>query len=271
MRYLLFKRKIHDILESGNNMRHPGYAIYKLTSVINSGETENSETIIAKALLSIRDEIEGRSMDDIAAEFFVSQAGISRFIRKLGYKNFNEFKSDLQASAFNMKTRTPVIGKDYESASEDLYEEMKRVAEGIRTLNRKDVLKTVEGLKKYKNIYFIGSELSMNILRLLQLKLISQGKNVYTVYKERYQTETLNKLTDDDLLIAVSMGQRWYISIADELKAKKRHGRRILWTVCEDHQDRDQFDRIVMIGHTDDPNIGYHYLMQFAMIIYQMM
>lgn len=252
-------------------MIYPGYAIYKLTSVVNSGETENSDTIIAKALFSIRDEIEDRSMDDIAAEFFVSQAGISRFIRKLGYKNFNDFKADLHASVFTMKERTPVIGKDYETAMDDLYEEMKHVAEGIKTLDRMDVLKTVERLKKYQNIYFIGSELSMNILRLLQLKLISQGKNVYTLYKESYQAETLNKLKDGDLLIAVSMGQRWYVSIADELKAKKRHGKRILWTVSEDHQDIEQFDRVVMIGHTDDPNIGYHYLMQFAMMIYQMM
>lgn len=246
--------------------------VYWLTNLVNVGETENSDTMIAKALMSIRHEIGSWSMDRIAQEFYVSQAGISRFIRKAGYRNFSEFKSALQESVYIVEKSNPAIGKNYTDALDSVYTRLKPVPEGLKELDRDDVENTLGLFEKYENIYFFGSELSMSIIRLLQVKLVSQGKNVYAIHNMDYQAEIIGKLTENDLAISISMGGRWFELIKTKLKKDYvKAGSLILWTVSDDHSDRDVFDRVLMMGHADDPNLGYHYLMQLVMLLYEMM
>lgn len=95
--------------------------------------------------------------------------------------------------------------------------------------------------------------------------------NVYTLYKLDYQLEILKSIRQDDLIIVLSMGQRWYKIFAQESLGESRKPVKMLWTANPDHEDRQLFNVVADIGKTDDPNIGYHYLMQYVLLIHQML
>jgi len=245
--------------------------IYKLTNIVNTSDSESNDTIIAKALLSLRNEIDQWTLEEIAKKYYVSQPSISRFIRKLGFDGFSAFKSALRNSTYTVEYVNPVIQKEFKQATDDIYKDLHQIIEGIKLLKEEDVRDVIKIMMKHENIYFIGSELSMAIVRLLQVKLIALGKNVYTLYKNSYQSEIMKRTTEKDLVIVLSMGQRWYYFLGKEHINKKHKENRMLWTVTDEHEDMDYFDEIVMIGNTKDANLGYHYLMQYVMLLYQMM
>lgn len=249
-------------------MREPNYLLYALTNIINAADEENSNTIIAKAFLELRNEINDWTLDRLAAEYYVSQAGISRFIKSLGYKNYNDFRSSLQESQYVVERINYADPQPFDAASAKIYEDLHKVTEDFRDLDRRSIDNAVQQLRNHDTIWFIGSELSMGIIRLLQMKLIAMGKTAYTLYSIHYQKEILRKAGKDDLVVTVSLGQRWFSIFEKDFIESKHAGKRMLWTVVENHSCTDRFDSIVMMGKTDDANLGYHYLMQFILLMY---
>jgi len=80
------------------NVDFGSYLLHWLTMFVNTREDMTNDVMVARALIELRDEIEDWSQDDIAEAYFISQASISRFIKKLGFKNFNEVRTALKKS-----------------------------------------------------------------------------------------------------------------------------------------------------------------------------
>ena len=244
--------------------------LFDLANIVNTAEHETNDVIIAKAFLELRDEIDNWTQEQIARKYFVSQAGISRFIGKLGFSSFGQLKNSIRMSQMVIAKMNPAIQRDFQTASTEIRSQLMEVADSIVSLDQREIAETIRLIKEHDTIYFIGSELSMAICRLLQVKLIGNGKNVYTIYNQNYQNEILRFIRPSDLIVVLSMGQRWYKIYARDSLEKNRDPLKMLWTVKPDHEDRQLFRYVVDIGKTDDPNIGYHYLMQFVLLLYQM-
>ena len=247
------------------------YFLYYLTMFVNTSEEVTNDVIIAEALIELRDEIDSWSQDDIAAKYYVSQASVSRFIKKWGFSNFAQLRTALHRSAMNSVILNPPSNQPFSQVVKELHDEMTEVAESLLTIDERDVRAILRDIHDHKTIWFIGSELSMSVTRLLQVKLTGMGKNVFSIYSENMQKSVLETASDDSLVIAISLGQRWFKTTGIRRYLKKNAYASQLWTVCEDHDSSGMFSRVIMMGKTDNPDMGYNYLMQFVMMLYRLL
>lgn len=247
-------------------------ATYSLINLINKTHKENNDTLIAKALFENRYVLDQYSLDQLSQNMFFSQASISRFIQKMGYKNYNEFKTQIALSNLQIVTNnnTKKLGTPNEIRN-SVYQDIKNALESINSIDMIKLTKVLNLLRESNEIYFVGSELSMGIIYLLQIGLISMKKNVYAIYDINYQNETLKKINDDALVICVSLESRWYTMNHFALEnILNSNYKTMLWTIVSDHLDNDKFNLTYQFGQEVEDNIGYNELMYFVLLLYRL-
>lgn len=245
--------------------------LYRLASIVNESESFSNDAAIAKAFIELRDEIDQWSQAEIAQKYFVSQSSISRFIQRLGYSGFTEIRGAINKSSYLLNLLSQPPSDRFEETRQNVYNTLKNVTEDMMKLDGAQIVRMTQTMRQFRCVYFMGSDFSMQVVRLLQHKLLSSGIESFTLYKPQMQKSILERAKEDELVIMISLGKRWYLteeigSSLDSCACKK-----MLWTVAEDHPDLEKFDWSVMMGKTDDGNIGYHYLMQFVLIVGQLL
>ncbi len=244
--------------------------LYTLIAMINNAESETNDTIIAKAFIENRTRLYEISLDQFAQEYFVSQASISRLIKKLGFTGYNEFREKFAISQYDMQKRHETPPCQYDQLKKETYDRLESALQEIRDYQESDFTDLIAKIRQYQTIYFIGSELSMAVLRLLQYKLIAQGKNVYNIQNVAYQNEMMEHCKEDALVIAISIDDRWLAQFPLELvQTCKAHT--MLWTVKSDSPHHQCFQEVVYFGKYIGSNIGYHQLMQFEQILFRLL
>ena len=253
--------------------KHQYDATYKLINFINKTHKETNDTLIAKALLENRYDLDRYSLDQLSQKTFFSQPSISRFIQKMGYKNYNEFKTQIALSNFQIITNnsTRKLGTPNEIRN-GVYKDITTALESINSIDMLELTKVINLLKDSSEIYFVGSELSMGIVYLLQMCLISMKKNVYAIFDNDYQTETLKRINDDALVICISLESRWYGNNHYALeRVFDSNCKKMLWTIVDYHLDEEKYDLTYQFGQEVRDNIGYNELMYFVLLVYRLL
>ena len=249
--------------------------IGNLLDIVNKAAHETTDVLIAKIFLENRYKLNELSLDDLSNQYYISQASISRFIKKIGYKNYNTFRYDIASSNEKMENVHLIQGRDRINDALTIKEKvLNRINESyqvMKGLNVNDVLHIVDLLNEYQNIVFFGSELSMAMCKILQLGLVTLGKNVYTIYDKNYQNEMLNKASEKDLLICISIEDRWlhFQDALNNLKESKNY--KMLWTLNSHMEHLNGFDYVFIFGKQVFDNYGYHELMVLIMLVYQVL
>ena len=75
-------------------------AVYDLLYLINKSRSESNDVMIAKKILENRYDLNKYSLDKLSEKTYFSQASLSRFIKKMGYKNYSEFKNSIMLSNY---------------------------------------------------------------------------------------------------------------------------------------------------------------------------
>lgn len=244
----------------------------KLVSYINNAPGSSNETLIANALYTNREKLDEISLEALADQYYISQASISRFIQKMGYKSYSAFRRDLNRSIVEMEymylpSKTKISSEDVRhQVTQDIINAVSKV----QYVELSQLEHAVNLLKQYQNIYFYGSELSVAIVTLLNYMLISEGKHCYNILSGSYQNELLEKLTKDDLLICISIEQRWYQNHIDIKKLEQCKAYKMLWTCDKLHKDVHIFDEAILFAKDIGPELGYNSLMSFVMMIYRL-
>ncbi len=253
-------------------MNDKKHALQELLNFINNAPSQSSDTIIANALYTNRDQLDELSLEALADRYFVSQASISRFIKKLGYKSYSSFRNDITRSITELEyVHHPVKErKDPEQICTQVTDQIINAVAKVKETDVNQMIHAVSLLQEYKNIYFFGSELSVAIVTLLNHMLIARGKNAYNILSGSYQNELLDKLTEKDLLICISIEQRWYQMQIDTKKLEKCKAYKMLWTCDRLHRDVNIFDEAILFAKDVGSEIGYNSLMSFVMMIYRL-
>lgn len=68
-----------------------------LISILNEGEEDSSDVVIAKYLLQNFNHLQNLNIYDMAGECFVSRATIRRFAQRLGFDNFKILKNQFES------------------------------------------------------------------------------------------------------------------------------------------------------------------------------
>lgn len=249
--------------------------IGNLLDIVNKASHETTDVLIAKIFLENRYNLNELSLDDLSNQYYISQASISRFIKKLGYKNYNTFKYDVASSNEKMESVHAIQDRDRINDAIAIKEEViYRINEAYQKmnyLNVNDVLHIVDLLNKYQNIIFFGSELSMAMCKILQLGLVTLGKNVYTIYDKNYQNEMINEMSENDLLICISIEDRWFHLQESINNLKESTSYKMMWTLNSSKDYLEGFDDIFVFGKQIFDNYGYHELMVLIMIVYRVL
>lgn len=256
----------------GSSMYKQKYLLPKLVSYINNASGSSSETLIASALYTNRDRLDEISLEALADQYYISQASISRFIKKMGYKSYSAFRRDLNRSIVEME-HLYMPSKEKKSSEEICHQVTQDIINAVNKVEEVDTQRiehTVNLLHQYQNIYFYGSELSVAIVTLLNYMLISKGKNSYNILSSTYQNELLEKFTEEDLLICISIEQRWYQNWIDTKKLEDCKAYKMLWTCDRLHRDVHIFDEAILFAKDIGPELGYNSLMSFVMMIYRL-
>lgn len=249
--------------------------IGNLLDIVNKASHETTDVLIAKMFLDNRYNLNELSLDDLSNQYYISQASISRFIKKIGYKNYNTFKYDIASSNEKMESVHAIQDKnrinDAIAIKKDVLYRIDEAYQVMNDLNINNVLHIVDLFNEYQNIIFFGSELSMAMCRVLQLGLVTLGKNVYTIYDKNYQNEMINKMNENDLLICISIEDRWFRLQGPINNLKESKCYKMMWTLNSHMDYLNCFDDVFVFGKQVFDNYGYHELMVLIMVVYQVL
>ena len=180
--------------------------LYDLLYIVNEARHETSDTIIAKAFIESRNELDELSLDQLSQKYYISQASISRFIQKMGYKNYNQFKNALSLSIYRINQEHHAQEYlDPLDIREQVYQDIASALDCIHDIDMNHLQRGIDTMKQYQTIIFMGSDLSMAITHILQMGLIALGKNAYTIYNLNYQNDVLDTLDNQSLVICISL------------------------------------------------------------------
>ncbi len=245
--------------------------IQKLLLIINSAESKSTDVAIAEALIEHRYDLDQYSMEELADKYYVSQPSFSRFIRKMGYTSYSRFKDDMALCSSLTKEEHGAHFDNTEEVMREVYEGIRHATMEAYQVEPEKIEEVVRLMREFDNIVFMGSELSMSIIRLLQLKLIAMDKNVYTPKREDMQRDILKESAQDTLFIFISIEERWYTELKSISSGLQKRGTWLLMTPRKDHADQELFDHIMVFGNEPAHNYGYNGLMYIAPVLWQLL
>lgn len=248
-------------------------AVYDLLYLINKSRSESNDVMIAKKILENRYDLNKYSLDKLSEKTYFSQASLSRFIKKMGYKNYSEFKNSIMLSNYVIEKNNEIQNNlGYEDVLMDVTNSIAQCLSYINDLDQRHIERVIEKLKTSQTIIFMGSELSMAITHLLQMALISLGKEAYVIFDYHFQNELLQKIDDDSLIVVISLEQRAYKQIRDNLfQNNNSNVYKMLWTIDTNHEDIERFDDFIIFGGIVKKNMGYWQLMYFILLMYKLL
>ena len=170
---------------------------------------------LAILLLKHEREIQNSSIDKVAQMCFASTATLSRFCRKLGFKNYNEFKNNFdQHYSINNYTNNFLqsVKKDVNVAAEnyidDIYNLMRIQLANIDE-SRVDLI--LNSIHKSPTILFLGHQLLQSFGSHIQRNLLRFHKLSYSFFQEAHQMDFITQMTPDSLVIILSVDGNYHL------------------------------------------------------------
>ena len=78
-------------------------SFFSLITYCNTQMINANEYNIARVILEHVNEIDSMSLENLSNESNISQASVSRFIKKLGYKNYQDFRESFKKALLEIK------------------------------------------------------------------------------------------------------------------------------------------------------------------------
>ena len=170
---------------------------------------------LAILLLKYGREIQSSSIDKVAQMCFVSTATLSRFCRKLGFENYNEFKNNFdQRYAINHYTNNFLQSakKDINATAEnyinDIHNLMRTQLEGI-DVGKVDLI--LNNIHKSPTILFLGHQLLQSFGSHIQQNLLRFHKLSYSFFQEAHQMDFITQMDSDALVIILSVDGNYHL------------------------------------------------------------
>jgi Transcriptional regulators len=170
---------------------------------------------LAISLLKHERELPHSSIDKIAQMCFVSPATLSRFCRKLGFENYNEFKNN-----FNQHYSINHYTNDFlQSAKKNLNTTAENYIDNIHSLmtvqlngiDPKKVDLILNDIHQSQTILFLGHQLLQSFGSHIQQNLLRFHKLSYSFFQEAHQMEFIAKMDSNALVIILSVDGNYHL------------------------------------------------------------
>ena len=259
------------------NENHDG--LCKALRAINYCDTQvinpNEYAIIRTNFMHVAEE--GKSVQQLADESAISQASVSRFIRKLGYRSFEEFRyhfsRDFETLYMDRKAMHTAMFPDMNCLYEDVYQ---RAVSNLNATMQKidrDVLKrVVTKMDNARSVSICGDDHTLSIFYTFQLDLMARGVPTFLFKNEEIQNMNASALQDGNVLLFLNVFSDFVhpeqLEILQQLRKKSD-----VYTVglFQDDGLEDLFDAYVLYGNGGSMNDGFYSLWMLSQIMSELL
>lgn len=228
---------------------------YDLIGYLNKAEYNTTNDAVAMYLFENRARLKTKSLKAFAQDSYCSQASFTRFFQHFGltgYSHFRDLMLEEKGILYNLTSRRITASSDPSAIMDDLIARQHACIDLLKEIPPERLVSVTRVLKEHQRIIFAGSNFSMAILDVLQSMLCNYAdKNVYCPTSPIGQANLMKTLGKDDLVIFVSIKQRWYTSLHSKDTVSYMHAsqaRKMLWTCEPDHIDQELFDDVFIFG-----------------------
>ncbi len=188
----------------------------------NSKSFTKSEKVVADYTLENINDIYYQTLNDISSKCGVGDATVMRFIKKLGFSSFAEYKVSVATALF----------KQDEQEDED---PLKMFQNDINNLtnetlimnDRKTLNKVVDLIEKSKHVVFMGNGTSGHVAELIAYRFVRAGLECEAVTDVHFSEIRSALLGKGDVLIAIShSGDN--VDLNNPVKRAKKQGCKIV-------------------------------------------
>lgn len=177
----------------------------KLNDILNTTYTNDIYHTICHFIKSHIDDIPNLSIDEVAKQCYVSKSMVSKFIKKLGYESYKDFKEDCEIYIASLKDKEPFITETFSSVVQGANELANDIIHGLengKSLLDNDLINKISiDLSNCSNVIAIGHGLSREFCGILQYYLDFLGIPVMVSDSDFERQAMMN---DNTLIIVIS-------------------------------------------------------------------
>lgn len=222
-----------------------------LISILNEGEEDSSDAVIAKYLLQNFNYLQNLNIYDMADECFVSRATIRRFAQRLGFDNFKILKNQFESfhDTYSFYRAGIYDNTENNTISEQI---LKMVNECDSFFTDEKIAGIVNDIKKANTIVFLTSDIYSRQSSEFQKAMILNDKMVRIISKKYENSELLHSLKSTDLLLVISVSGFFVNVILPYIKDNQ--AKTILLTTVHDLKYYDYFDEVWYLSKSAKTN-----------------
>lgn len=242
---------------------------YTLLAYINNSLEKDINDSIARSFLQHIHNIETFSLDSVAEMCNVAPSTINRFCKRIGFRNF----SSLRKSVILSKKTDPTVGNPQQVLDASTFK--KQFQENIDLIDQipvEHINRLVKRLKKSNKIVILSFERYQIQTVELQKKLLLLGKFCECSTNLFKQMKTLDDLTEDDLIIMISIqGHLLNEELPLIKKLRTSGGHKWLITFSDQLADQAEFDDVIRCGFSENHAVSSHTLLRLFDVLEQWM
>lgn len=232
--------------------------IYRLLFLVNSNKEKDIYYTIAWTMLNNINKVPNLNINQLADLCYTSPATISRFIKKLEYENFGEFKEQVSFNLKYFKTKAAFNPKFVNESSlepEKLNNEfysliINNLQQTGNNLDMRKLDKLVELIYQKKKIALFGMQFSQYISMEMQTRLLMLGKLVTAFVDMQEQYKNIDELDENSLAIVLTVAGR--VANTELIKnIKKKKAKLAIITQNPNTPYMDKADLVLLFGNPD--------------------
>ena len=219
-----------------------------------------SEKKIADFILANQDGLAYLSIGQLAAGAAVAEATVSRFCRRLGFRNFVEFKLTAANTALRFKpANNPLSGQieradTVEDICRKLYSaEVDALAQTMEVLDAAEVVRAADLLEDARRVLFMGQGGSMLLAQEAAHLFSTVGNHFIPVIDSHMQAIAAAMMEQGDVILFFSYSGSTRAMMETLKLAKERGGRVILVTRFPKSPGAELSDIVLQCGANENP------------------
>lgn len=219
-----------------------------------------SEKKIADFILANQDGLAYLSIGQLAAGAAVAEATVSRFCRRLGFRNFVEFKLTAANTALRFKpANNPLSGQieradTVEDICRKLYSaEVDALAQTMEVLDAAEVVRAADLLENARRVLFMGQGGSMLLAQEAAHLFSTVGNHFTPVIDSHMQAIAAAMMEQGDVILFFSYSGSTRAMMETLKLAKERGGRVILVTRFPKSPGAELSDIVLQCGANENP------------------
>lgn len=198
----------------------------------------------------------------VSKKLFVSEASLSRFAKKCGYKGYREFLFCYQQED---KAAAYAPAKDYVERVLNTYQELLNKSYSLMSENQ--INRIVEYLSKCKRVYVYGKGSSGLVGQEVKFRFMRIGVNIEAITDEHIMKMNSVLLDRECVVIGISVSGRTE-SVLDSLKAAKRCGAKVVLITSHMQSRFQEFcDEVMLFAVKENLEQGKVISPQFPILV----